>query len=269
MFWSAQKYLAVLRTNWIQALEYRANAVVGVIAIVSGLFIEYQIWSLIFKSQNLKHVNGFSFEELMVFIFLSIMVGQLKSSWHTSGEMIEGIRTGDINKFLIRPISYFWYHFMMFIGVNSLYYTVYSSLLIGLIIIFPGMIFPELINILGFILALLVSIFLSYSIYYIMICFAFWFGEVRSIVVAYNLTMLVLSGQYIPIRLFPEPIIKFMEITPFIYLVDFPVSIATGRMPLDMWLANFIISIGWCIIMWLAGILIYNKGIKSYEAYGS
>ena len=130
-----KKYSAVLKINWIQALEYRANALVGVIAIISGLFIEYQIWSLIFKSQNLTTINGFEFRELMIFIFLSIVVGQLKSSWHTSGEMIEGIRTGDINKFLIRPISYFWYHFMMFIGTNSLYVIVYTLLLIFFVLI--------------------------------------------------------------------------------------------------------------------------------------
>ena len=76
-----------------------------------------------------------------------------------------------------------------------------------------------------------------------MICLAFWFGEVRSIVVAYNLIMLVLAGQYIPIRLFPESIIQIMELTPFIYLVDFPVSIATGRIPIDMWMINFLYSI--------------------------
>ena len=264
-----KKYSAVLKINWIQALEYRANALVGVVAIFSGLFIEYQIWSLIFISQELTNVNGFEFKELMVFIFLSIMVGQLKSSWHTSGEMIEGIRTGDINKFLIRPISYFWYHFMMFIGVNSLYYTVYSIILFSVITIFPDLMFPEAINFFGFIMALLISIFLSYCIYYIMICFAFWFGEVRSIIVAYNLTMLVLAGQYIPIRLFPEPIIKVMELTPFIYLVDFPVSIATGRIPIEMWLNNFIFSIIWCFIMWRIGISVYNRGIRKYEAYGS
>ena len=89
MIFLSWKYLSVLRMNWIQALEYRANALVGVIAIVSGLFIEYQIWSLIFISQGLESIKGFSFQELMIFIFLSIMVGQLKSSWHTSGEMID------------------------------------------------------------------------------------------------------------------------------------------------------------------------------------
>ena len=58
------KYISVLRTNWIQALEYRANALVGILAILSGLCIEYQIWN-------------FEFNELIVFIFLSIIIGQL------------------------------------------------------------------------------------------------------------------------------------------------------------------------------------------------
>ena len=93
------KYFAVLRTNWIQALEYRANAIVGVIAIMSGLFIEYQIWALIFTAQGYETVKGFTFQELIIFIFLSIIIGQLKSSWHSSGEMIRGIRTGEINKY--------------------------------------------------------------------------------------------------------------------------------------------------------------------------
>ena len=264
-----RKYTAVLKINWIQALEYRANAVVGVIAILSGLLIEYQIWSLIFISQGLESIKGFSFEELMIFIFLSIIVGQLKSSWHTSGEMIDGIRTGDINKYLIRPISYFNYHFMMFIGVNSLYYTVYSFLLLFFIVLFPGLLFPSFINIIGFLFALSISVFLSYSIYYIMICCAFWFGEVRAIVVAYNLSMIILSGQYIPVRLFPEYILEILKFTPILYLVDFPVSVATGRMHIEHWGINFIISIGWCIIMWFIGVLIYKQGIKNYEAYGS
>ena len=264
-----KKYTAVLKINWIQALEYRANALVGVIAILSGLLIEYQIWSLIFISQGLESIKGFSFQELMIFIFLSIIVGLLKSSWHTSGEMIEGIRNGDINKYLIRPISYFNYHFMMFIGVNSLYYTVYSFLLLFFIIIFPGLLFPSLINMIGFLAALLISVFLSYSIYYIMICFAFWFGEVRAIVVAYNISMTIVSGQYIPIRLFPEYILDIIQFTPILYLVDFPVSVATGRIPLESWGFHFMASIGWCAVMWCIGSLVYNRGIRNYEAYGS
>ena len=40
--------------------------------------------------------------------------------------------------------------------------------------------------------------------------------------------MLTLSGQYIPIRLFPEQFLAIINWTPIRYLVDFPVSTATG-----------------------------------------
>ena len=102
-----------------------------------------------------------------------------------------------------------------------------------------------------------------------MICFAFWFGEVRAIVVAYNISMTIVSGQYIPVRLFPEYILDIMQFTPILYLVDFPVSIATGRMPLESWGFHFMASIGWCAVMWCIGSLVYNRGIRNYEAYGS
>jgi len=265
----SNKYISVLRMNWIQALEYRANALVGVFAIISGLFIEYQIWSLIFDAKKVTTIKNFTFDELIVFIFLSIIIGQLKSSWHTSGEMIRAIRTGDINKYLIRPVSYFWYNFMMFLGVNSLYYIVYSSILFTFVLIFPSMIFPTFLHFLGFILAFLLSIYLSYTIYFIMICFAFWFGEVRSLVVSYNVAMLVLSGQYIPIRLFPENILNVLNWTPVRYLVDFPVSIATGLLPYNEWLLGFLVASIWCCFLSVISLLIYRYGIRSYEAYGS
>ena len=182
--------------------------------------------------------------------------------------MILEIRQGLINKYLIRPISYFWYHFMMFVGVNSLYIMVYISLLVAFVFIYPGILFNSLISIIGFGISLLLSIYLSYCIYFIMVCFAFWFGEVRSIVVAYNLGMLMISGQYIPVRLFPENIISIISWTPLIYLVDFPVSTAVGLYTLNEWIYNLGFSLLWCLIVTFFSFYIYNKGISQYEAYG-
>ena len=268
------KYLSILRINWINSLEYRANVLIGLFAILSGLFIEYQIWSLIFNSNNYSVIAmdgvevGYTFKQLIVFIFLSIIVGQLKSSWVTSSEMILEIRQGLINKYLIRPISYFWYHFMMFVGTNSLYLIVYMLLLILFMFVFPGMIFQSYMSIIGFIISLLLSIYLSYCIYFIMVCFAFWFGEVRSIVVAYNVGMLMISGQYIPIRLFPENILSIIQWTPIPFLVDLPVSIATGIIVGYEWINLFLYGVLWCLILTILSFLIYRIGIKDYEAFG-
>ena len=269
-----KKYFSILRINWINALEYRGNALIGLFAILSGLFIEYQIWSLIFSSNNHTSIAmdgvdaGYTFEQLIFFIFLSIIVGQLKSSWVTSSQMILEIRQGLINKYLMRPVSYFWYHFMMFVGINSLYILVYMSLLVLFIYIFPNMIFQTMISVIGFLISLILSIYLSYCIYFIMVCFAFWFGEVRSIVVAYNLGMLMISGQYIPIRLFPQEVISIIKWTPIPYLVDLPVSIATGLIHQSQWIPQIAIAIFWCVFLTIISFIIYHLGIKGYEAYG-
>jgi len=72
------KYFSVLRINWIHSLEYRANAIIGLFAIFSGLFIEYQIWSLIFENSNYTKIpfqgsdKDFTFIQLIVFIFLQL-----------------------------------------------------------------------------------------------------------------------------------------------------------------------------------------------------
>ena len=82
-----------------------------------------------------------------------------------------------------------------------------------------------------------------------MACFSFWFGEVRSIVVAYNLGMLMISGQYIPIRLFPEKILNIIQWTPIPYLVDLPVSIATGLIDYANWIYDIQFAFLWCLIL--------------------
>ena len=130
------------------------------------------------------------------------------------------------------------------------------------------MLFGSLSSIVGFLLSLLLSIYLSYCIYFIMVCFAFWFGEVRSIVVAYNLGMLMISGQYIPIRLFPKEVLSIIEWTPIPYLVDLPVSIATGIIHQSEWLSLMSIGVLWCLVLTILSFIIYNIGIKGYEAYG-
>ena len=255
--------------TWIQTLEYKANAIVGTFAIFSGLIIEYLIWRQVFHTQGVIEIRGFTLNGLMAYIFLCMIVGQLKSSWVTSIEMIDSIRTGELNKYLIRPISFFNYHFMMFIGHNSLFYIVYASLLILFPLLLPGWAFPTILHTLGFILALIISIYLSYSIYFCMVCFAFWFGEVRALVIAYNISTIVLSGQVIPLKLFPDSIREIIFMTPLPYLIDVPVSIATNNLPIDLWIPQMGLAILWCFIMTIIGRIIYQYGIRVYEGFGA
>ena len=172
----------------------------------------------------------------------------------------------------------FWYYFNMFVGVNSLFYFTYffliSSVAIttktGIITYFPPeSIFPSFASLLGFIISLLISIYISYCIYFIMVCFAFWFGEVRSIVIAYNVGMLMFGGQYLPVKLFPEPFKSFIENSPINFLINFPVTTAIeGITNIEEWLGQLLFSIFWCFLLTLICKIIYYRGTIRYEAFG-
>jgi ABC-2 type transport system permease protein len=157
----------------------------------------------------------------------------------------------------------------MFIGHNSTFYIVYTTVLILFPIVLPGWAFPTILHVIGFIAALLISIYLSYSIYFCMVCFAFWFGEVRALVIAYNISNIVLSGQIIPLRLFPDSVRNIINLTPLQFLVDFPVSIATANLPMNLWFPKMGMAVFWCIIVTVTGRVIYRSGIRVYGGYGA
>ncbi len=271
MFAWFKKYSSILRASIITALEYKANSIVGLFAIFTGLLIEYLIWSMVYESQSATYaIDGWTFNRLIAYIFLSMIIGQLKSSWVTSHEMIMQIRQGFMNQYIVKPISFFSYHLMNFIGTNILYYIPYSILFIIAPIIFKDLIFIHIIQIPFFILSVIISIYLSYSIYFFMVCFAFWFGEVRALLAAYNIAMFVLAGQIIPLDFFPDSYIQIINYTPIPYLIKFPVDIAMAlEVNFSQWINFILVGILWCIIMRTLSGLIYNIGIRRYEAYGS
>ena len=68
--------------------------------------------------------------------------------------------------------------------------------------------------------------------------------------------------------LFPENILSIIQWTPIPYLVDLPVSIATGIIIGYEWIELFLYGLIWCIILTGISFFIYRIGIKDYEAFG-
>ena len=65
-----KKYSSILRASIITALEYKANSIVGLFAILSGLLIEYLIWSMVYESKSIGYtIDGWSFNRLIAYIF--------------------------------------------------------------------------------------------------------------------------------------------------------------------------------------------------------
>ena len=77
-----------------------------------------------------------------------------------------------------------------------------------------------------------------------------------------------LKGVSAVFRTIPDNILSIVKWTPIPYLVDTPVSIATGIIEYNEWINHIIWGSIWGLILTCISLLIYQIGIKGYEAYG-
>ena len=78
---------------------------------------------------------------------------------------------------------------------------------------------------------------------------------------------LFLSGMIAPLKVFPEPIHRIVLMTPFPYLIDFPVSILIG-IPVDL-TKGFLAIIGWFLLFLGMNRLLWRAGLRKYSGMGA
>ena len=77
---------------------------------------------------------------------------------------------------------------------------------------------------------------------------------------------LFLSGALIPLSLLPFGIGRVLEWLPFAAMASAPLSIYTGTA--ENVVRILLLQLGWCIILWLAALLVWNKNRQRLVVFG-
>ena len=181
--------------------------------------------------------------------------------------MIEEIDSGTINSLIVRPFSFFEYYMSQFMGYKlivsaiSIFVPLLTCWLMDLTIIWSRVI-PALILV-GYYL-ILVQI-LSFTV----ATFAFHLNRVQSLTTAKNLGLWLLSGELVPLDLFPAWIKNILLSLPFSNAVYVPVGYLTGRFGDDIFRHGWwTTSLGLLVLGPLAAFC-WNRGIRKYAGTGA
>ena len=112
-----QKYLAILKTGWQEAFEYRIEFFLSLAGWFVRLAIALFIWAAVFKDQNT--VGNYNFESILTYFLLIQIVVTLVFS-RVGFQVGEDIHTGDFSNYLTRPISYTLYQIFSELSRNLL-----------------------------------------------------------------------------------------------------------------------------------------------------
>ena len=120
-------YKQVFKLGFRKSYEYRTNFYMGFVSLIFPLTIQYFMWAGLFSASEDGTVFQYSFAQMLEYAVFASLVTKIISSSFVY-EISNDIMQGGLAKYLVKPISYFRYHLMNYMGEKSA--TVLSSLFI-------------------------------------------------------------------------------------------------------------------------------------------
>lgn len=208
---------------------------------------------------------------MLTYVFMVLIVQTVVASAPSADNIGGEISDGDLSNYLVKPIGYLKYWFTRDIAskcLNMLFAVFEVSLL--WYFLRPQIVVPLALSTwLGFFSSLAVAVALYYLISACARFVAFWIPEYTwglSFVVL--VFMEILAGSIFPLNILPGWLYSLLQLTPFPYMVYFPIAIFSGKIVGQELLRILIQYLIWLGIMFWFTKWLWARGLKVYQATG-
>ena len=267
--WSGlRKWLAFYRVAFADALAYRASAVIWLLTDTFPAIVMPLIWLASYHGR--PTIGGFSPSQMVVY-YLNVLFLSCVVESHIMWDIASYVKDGSINSYLTRPFSFAATTYAQNVSwrlMRSLMFIPLFCLVLGIFHRWVHWDAGQYNFGWSFWLAVILGHFVSFFLAYAMGMLAFFVIEVQSIYYAYYLPEILFNGQIAPLSFFPHAIAKFANLLPFVYTMSFPAQVFVGRIKGPALWMGLAYQVGWIVIAYAAGALLYREGLKRYASSG-
>jgi ABC-2 type transport system permease protein len=251
----------------VASLMYRTQFAVYMLSTVVSIMVGLFIWLRLGESGADLPVDR---EFIVSYYLLLAVVRVLVSTWH-SEYLAQVIRNGELNAWLIRPGSY-----LLNLLANN-----FAEKLVKIFAIIPmiaivgvfyrdAFVLPTGINHwLLFIAAVIFAAVIQFCLTSAIGSLGFWMDDNAGIARSRHVFSMVLSGELVPLALYPAWTMGFLDWQPFRFMLSFPLEILLGTLDSRQLAYGFCIQVGWAALFtWLCWFT-WQRGLRSYSAVGA
>lgn len=262
------KSWAVFSLTWARILQYRTDVLLGTLGrSISFLFVIW-IWSRIFSS-GARSAGGYDFSKIVTYYLLALIIRNI--AWPTIGDKVRhAIKYGELTPFLLRPynpLSYFWFEHLS----RQLFYILMVPITVVLIALFGWNYFSISATPLswclfaGFMIMAIANLFW----FDLILSFAsFWTTEGWAARRIGRLFVNFFAGAVVPLDLMSGTLKNVSLRSPFAMITFWPIKILQGEVATKDAFVLLIEAMLWALVLWMAAIWLWEKGLKRYEAIG-
>lgn len=212
-------------------------------------------------------LGGFGREYYLAYAIWANFIGRVTINWMYEFMMVEDIDLGRINSILVRPISFYEFYLSQFMGYKLLVAMASFVVPISVCLAFGAPLHLERLP--AMILLILFYLVFAHTVSFSVACMAFFLNRAYSFSGIKNIAIWVLSGEMIPLDLYPEPFKSWLITSPFASGVYIPVGFITGRFGYDLFWKSFL-NVGLGIaLMGLFASWLWKRGLRSYTGTGA
>ena len=256
--------LAALKNGFQDATAYRVEFL---FEIVSSAFIpaaiQWVLWYALFKLGGQTEVAGMTYSDMIHYTLVSILFSQVRGGDHDF-ELSELIRSGQLSNYLLRPVGVV--EFIYIRGVAPRIFIAGFCLLLGFG--FGSIIGLSPLRMVGSMLLALIGNIIHYQIGAVLATASFYWEEAFSLLMVKNMIVNLLSGELVPLNLFPPSLQWIWKSTPFYLYVYGPTQYALGRWSNEEFLTQLGMALLWVVGASIAIRLSWSTGMKRYLSLG-
>jgi len=182
------------------------------------------------------------------------------------------IKSGElVNKFLVRPWNIIQVFFFRDLAAKLLdiFFGVLELILIIRILKIPFYWPATWHSLLFFVSSCLIALLLYFFLSFLLSLIAFWVDNVWAPRWLFGVIFLeFMSGAFFPLDVLPTPLLKLVYLTPFPYLLYFPLKIYLGQVDLSSLGKIFLFMFFWLIVIVLIVSKLWRRGLRVYSTYG-
>jgi len=259
-------YLYIAKIKIKTALAYRFN-VVSTIAIQSIImFANAFFWMAVYGSR--ETAMGVTREGMLTYAIMSAFIGSLFTT-EVENRIIQSIRKGNIALDMLKPVRLFGMFLAEDIGgvlvaflQRGLHLLILASLFIQLPTPASGVYF----------VFFLLSFVLSYAINWLIAAmFGMWAFTAISLGPMLSVKghlIIMMSGSLVPLWFFPDWLRGVLELLPFPYIYQLPLSIYIGRYDIPTLLAQMGIQLAWVGVLFGLFVGLQRRAVRRVMVQG-
>jgi ABC-2 type transport system permease protein len=270
---AAAKYLGSFSLGLRGALEYRVNFFMSLLGAVAPVVIQTALWTCLYapgSSGSGDELFGFTYAQMLFYVVVANIVSRLVRTGFEY-ELNDDIRTGGLDRFLVKPIGYFGFRLARFAG-SKLAETVFmGAALAAALAVLAALtgIVPGLLDVLGFLAALAVAFVLNFLIFWCVGLVGFWLTEIGFFFEAARIVIITASGGIFPLSVFGPEVEAVLRVLPFRFTIQFPTDVLCGRVTGSEYAAGLALAALWSLALLALCRAIWAAGIRRFVAVGS